>query len=63
MSLQTTIILISIGLLAGILSGFVGIGGGDYCSCIDLFFRFFTTFSTRNEFVYSIVTRGNISCF
>ena len=28
MSLQTTIILISIGLLAGILSGFVGIGGG-----------------------------------
>ena len=28
MSLQTTIILISIGLLAGVLSGFVGIGGG-----------------------------------
>lgn len=40
MTIQTVLILFSIGISAGLLSGFVGVGGGyHYCSSPRLFSR------------------------
>lgn len=60
MNPQTIIYLSLIGLMAGVLSGFVGVGGWNYyCPCVSFPFGNNTTRSARNKFVRFI----NARCF